>query len=178
MKKLFTTVLMGTTLTAANLEAKTLVAYFTLTGKTEKAAQIIAEETGGDLYKIEPITSYPSEYKAQTERAKKELEEGVLPPIKPWPTDIDKYDVIFVGSPVWWGTMSIPVRTFLASGALQGKIVLPFVTHGGGGADKSFTDAAKLCEGCQVNTDGWSGYGRMTVGLKSWVQKSLGKNAK
>ena len=158
-------------------DKKVLVAYFTLTHNTEKAAKIIAKETGGDLYQIELVTPYPSEYKAQTELAKKELADGTLPPIKPWPENIGEYNVVFVGSPVWWGTMATPVRTFLASGALKGKTVIPFVTHGGGGADKSFTDTAKLCEGCHVITDGWSGYSRMTIGLEKWAKKSLEKAA-
>ena len=170
--------LMGTTLMANAVEAKTLVAYFTLTGNTEKAAQIVTEETGADLYKIELVTPYPSEYKAQTELAKKELEAGTLPPIKPWPDNIGDYDVVFIGSPVWWGTMATPVRTFLASGVLKDKTVIPFVTHGGGGADRSFADAAKWCEGCKVNTDGWSGYSRITFGLKNWAKKKLNEAIK
>ncbi len=173
MKKFILATLLGTALAATNVQAKTLVAYFTLTGNTEKAAKIVAETTGADLYQIELVTPYPSEYKAQTELAKKELADGTLPPIKPWPTNIAEYDVVFVGSPVWWGTMATPVRTFLASGALKGKTVIPFVTHGGGGADKSFTDTEKLCEGCKVITDGWSGYSRMTFGLEKWAKKSL-----
>ncbi|MGN0919822.1 MAG: flavodoxin [Alphaproteobacteria bacterium] len=173
MKKLLMTALLGTTMAATTAEAKTLVAYFSLTGNTEKAAQIIAEETGADLYRIESETPYPAEYKAQTEVAKKELSEGILRPIKPWPENMADYDVVFVGSPVWWGTMATPVHTFLASGALKGKKVIPFVTHGGSGADKSFTDTAKLCQGCQVNENGWSGYSRITMGLGSWAKKSL-----
>lgn len=173
MKKFILSVLLGTTLAATNVQAKPLVAYFTLTGNTEKAAKIIAEATGADLYKIELVTPYPSEYKEQIELAKKELTDGTLPEIKPWPKNIAEYDVVFVGSPVWWGTMATPVRTFLKSGALKGKTVIPFVTHGSGGADKSFTDTAELCEGCMVDTDGWSGYGSVTFGLKKWAKKNL-----
>ena len=165
--------LMMSSTIASAANAKTLVAYFTLTGNTEKAAKIVAEETGADLYKIELVTPYPSEYKEQTELAKKELAEGTLPAIKPWPENIDQYDVVFVGSPVWWGTMSTPVRTFLASGVLKGKTVIPFVTHGGGGADNSFDDTAKLCEGCNVITKGWSGYSRITFGLAGWAKDTL-----
>lgn len=178
MKKLIMSALVGTALSAHAVEAKTLVAYFTLTGNTEKAAKIVAEETNADLYKIELVTPYPSEYKAQTELAKKELSEGFLPPIKPWPDNINEYDVVFVGSPVWWGTMATPVRTFLASGVLKGKTVIPFVTHGGGGADNSFADTKKLCEGCTVITDGWSGYSRITFGLGKWAKKSLENTTK
>ena len=126
MKKLLTAILMGGVMMTSTAEAKTLVAYFSLTGNTEKAAKVIAEKTNADLYKIELVTPYPSEYKAQTELAKKELADGTLPPIKPWPENISEYDIVFVGSPVWWGTMATPVRTFLASGALKDKTVIPF----------------------------------------------------
>lgn len=97
MKKalsIFTMILTALTISNAKAEdnnmtgKKVLVAYFTLTGNTEKAAKIIAEETGADLYQIELVTPYPSEYKAQTELAKKELAAGTLPPIKPWPENI------------------------------------------------------------------------------------------
>ncbi|MBR2141547.1 MAG: NAD(P)H-dependent oxidoreductase [Rickettsiales bacterium] len=178
MKKFILLVLLGTALVATSVQAKTLVAYFTLTGNTENAAKIVAATVGADLYKIELVTPYPSEYKKQTELAKKELADGTLPPIKPWPENIAEYDVVFIGSPIWWGTMSTPVRTFLKSSALEGKTVIPFVTHGGGGADRSFTDTAKLCEGCKVNTNGWSGYNRMTFGLEKWAKKSLEKATK
>lgn len=178
MKKLFISALLGTALATTTVEAKTLVAYFSLTGNTEKAAKIVAEETNADLFKIETVTPYPSEYKAQTELAKKELSEGVLRPIKGLPENIDEYDIVFVGSPVWWGTMATPVHTFLSSADLNGKTVIPFVTHGGGGADRSFSDTAKLCKDCNVITDGWSGYSRMTFGLAKWAKDSLEKAAK
>ena len=71
MKKFLTAILMGGAMMTTTVEAKTLVAYFTLTGNTEKAAKVIAEETKADLYKIELVTPYPAEYKAQTELAKK-----------------------------------------------------------------------------------------------------------
>ena len=186
MKKIlsvFTMILTALTISNAKAEEnnmsskKVLVAYFTLTHNTEKAAKIIAEETGADLYQIELVTPYPSEYKEQTALAKKELADGTLPAIKPWPENIGEYDVVFVGSPVWWGTMATPVRTFLASGALKGKIVIPFVTHGGGGADNSFDDTAKLCEGCNVITDGWSNYSGLTMGVGRWAKNSLEKAA-
>lgn len=176
MKKFLITALVGTAL-ATIAEAKTLVAYYTLTGNTEKAAKIVAEATGADLYQIQVVTPYPTDYKTQVELAKKELTEGTLRPIQAGPENIAEYDVVFIGSPVWWGTMATPVHTFLKSGELKGKTVIPFVTHGGGGADRSFTDTAKLCEGCNVNTEGWSGYESFTLGLKKWAKKSLEKAA-
>lgn len=178
MKNIFLSLLAGTILSSAvasAANAKTLVTYFTLTGNTEKAAKIIQEKTGGDLYQIELVTPYPTEYKEQTKLAKEELNSGYLPPIKPLPENMAEYDVVFVGSPVWWGTMATPVRTFLNSGALSGKTVIPFVTHGGGGADNSFSDTAKLCKGCTVIEDGWSGYSTLTFGLSGWIEKTMEK---
>ena len=157
--------------------AKTLVAYFTLTHNTEKAAKIVQQEVGGDLFQIEAIQPYPDEYRRQTEIAKEELNAGTLRPIKPLPENLKDYDVIFIGSPVWWGSVATPVHTFLSSGLFKGKVVIPFVTHGGGGADHAFSDVQKRCAGCTVYTDGWSGYGSMTLGLASWAKKQAAKAA-
>ena len=178
MKNILLALLAGTILTvpvAGLANAKTLVAYYSLTGNTEKAAKIIQKQTEADLYKIETITPYPEEYSAQVKLAKEELESGYLPPIKSLPENIKDYDIIFIGSPVWWGTMATPVRTFLSSDALAGKTVVPFVTHGGGGADNSFTDTAELCKNCHVITDGWSGFKSFTFGLSGWIEKIMAK---
>ena len=154
--------------------AKVLVAYFTLSGNTEKVAKNIQKAVDGDLYKIELLKPYPKEYKKQTELAKQELKDNVFPAIKERPANIDDYDVVFIGSPVWWGTISTPVRTFLNSGNLKGKVVIPFVTHGGGCADNSFSDTKKLCNGCKtVIEKGWSGYGSMGIGVEKWAKNVL-----
>lgn len=154
--------------------AKVLVAYFTLSGNTEKVAKNIQKAVDGDLYKIELLKPYPKEYKKQTELAKQELKDNVFPAIKEGPANIDDYDVVFIGSPVWWGTISTPVRTFLNSGNLKGKVVIPFVTHGGGGADNSFSDTKKLCNGCKsVIEKGWSGYGSIGIGAEKWAKNVL-----
>ena len=184
MKKSILTALSGLLLTTSvNAQQPqqgpdVLVAYYSLSGNTEKIANKIAEQTGADVFKIELVTPYPESYREQTELAKKELSEGYLPPIKGLPENMDKYNVVFIGSPVWWGTMATPVRTFLASGVLKGKKVIPFVTHGGGGADKSFTDTAELCKDCDVNLNGWSGYGSMSLGLSKWVKNNLNNEDK
>jgi flavodoxin len=157
--------------TTAN--AKVLVAYFTLSGNTEKVAKLIQKAVSGDLYKIELVTPYPSEYKEQTKLAKQEINNNIFPAIKEDLKNIDEYDIVFVGSPVWWGTMSTPVRTFLNSGKLKGKTVVPFVTHGGGGADNSFSDTKKLCKGCNVIEKGWSGYSSIAIGVEKWAKNTI-----
>ncbi|MBR1600463.1 MAG: flavodoxin, partial [Alphaproteobacteria bacterium] len=80
MKKILT-IILGSLLFASTIEAKTLVAYYSITGNTQKAAEVVAEATGADLYQIELVTPYPPEYRDQVALAKKELADGTLPPI-------------------------------------------------------------------------------------------------
>ena len=126
------------------LPEKILVAYYSWGGNTRTAAEMIRQETGGTLFEIKPVKPYPSEYRRCTEVAKQEINAGFLPELA---TEIDlkKYDVIFVGSPNWWGTMAPPVATFLTRHDLTGKNVIPFFTHGGGGMQRCETDVRKLC---------------------------------
>ncbi len=63
------------------------------------------------------------------------------PPLKPVPS-LDGYDIVFVGAPIWYGTYAAPLMTFFDSNKLAGKTIVPFCTHGGGGAGKSFADVA------------------------------------
>ena len=77
-------------------------------------------------------------------------EKGIHPPIKN--KDISSYDVIFVGTPAWWYTMAPPVMTFLAENNFEGKTIIPFITHGGGGAYTIAADMGKLAKGAKVLT--------------------------
>lgn len=135
---------------------KVLVTYFTRTGNTEEIAKLIQEKTGGDIFQVETVNPYPSQYRATTEQAKKELEEGYLPPIKAKVENIQDYDVIFVGHPIWWGTVPAPMRTFLTESDLKGKVVIPFSTHGGGGAGTSVSDMVELLPDSNVETNGFT----------------------
>lgn len=136
--------------------SKVLVTYFTRTNNTEKIAQMIQEKTGGDIFKVEVANPYPDEYRATTEQAKKELAEGYLPPLKSKKEDIQEYDVIFVGHPIWWGTVPASMRTFLTENNLKGKVVIPFSTHGGGGAGTSVADMTALLPDSKVETNGFT----------------------
>lgn len=112
-------------------DTKILVAYYSYSGNTELLANEIAAQIGADLYRIETADAnwYPTEYKPTTEQAKAEIANGTLPPIKDI-VDLSQYEIVFVGTPCWWGTMAVPVKTFLATADLSGKTVIPFSTHG------------------------------------------------
>ena len=153
---------------------KILVAYYSLTGKTENVARAIADASGGELYKIQVAKSYPSDSKERRAELEREIEENYLPPLVAADVNPENYDIIFLGSPVWANHISQPVKAFLAQYNLTDKHVIPFVTHSGGGKGQSFKDVAALCSGCIVDMDGWSNWGG-GVGRKltSWVESQI-----
>lgn len=102
-------------------------------GNTHRVANLIQEATGADIYEIVPEKDYPDEYRATTEVAKEEQANNARPKIKNPLPDVSKYDVVFVGGPIWWGEYPMVVRTFLDSVDLNGKTVIPFTTHEGSG---------------------------------------------
>lgn len=134
-------------------DAKTLVAYYSRTGNTETLAEKIASATGADVYKIETIdvNHYPDDYTETTKIAQDEINNNSVVDINASP-DLTEYDTIIIGTPVWWGTMSTPVKSFLRANDMAGKTIAPFVTHGGGGAGNTFTDIATETNGANNRT--------------------------
>jgi flavodoxin len=140
-------------------DKKCLIAYFSRKGQnyvsgsivelkvgnTETVANMIQKKTGGDLFHIESVTVYPKDYTETTEVAKNELRAKARPKLTGQVKNIATYDVIFVGYPNWWGTMPMPVYTFLESYDFSGKTIVPFCTHEGSGMGHSEMDIAKAC---------------------------------
>ena len=124
-------------------EKKVLVVYFSRSGNTRAIANHIKEFTGGDLFEIQVAKPYPAEYRACTDVAKKEKADHARPALKTKVENIALYDTIFIGYPNWWGTMPMPILTFIESYDFSGKILIPFCTHGGGGEQNCFTDFVK-----------------------------------
>ena len=130
-----------------------LVAYFSWSGNGQQMARWISEETGGDLFRIVPSESYGEDYGACADRAKNELDNEIRPEL---PSHIDadimaQYDVIYIGFPVWWYDLPMPVWTFLEEYDLSGKTVIPFFSHNGSsnGAN-SVNRVAELAKGAEV----------------------------
>ncbi|MBQ9273983.1 MAG: NAD(P)H-dependent oxidoreductase [Succinivibrio sp.] len=146
---------------ASATAAEVLVAYFSRTGEnyavgvidkgnTEIAAEMIAAQTGGTLFKIDPVKPYPEAYAACTEVAREELDAGARPEIKGDVQDFERYQVIFVGYPIWWGDMPMPVYTFLERHDFNGKTVIPFATHGGSKMGVTQAAVQNACKGAKV----------------------------
>lgn len=114
--------------TYSNNLGKVLVMYYSLSGQTEKIARQIAELTGGELYeiKVEETYSSPSVYM----KSKKEYESKQYPKLAAELPDFAQYDTVFVGGPVWWYTMAVPLFSLLKVADFDGKKVVPFSTQG------------------------------------------------
>lgn len=127
----------------AEKSGKILIAYFSRSGNTRSVANEIQKNVGGDLFEIKTTHSYPEEYQATTEQAKNEKNNNFRPQLTAEVANIDSYDVIFVGYPIWWGTMPMGVFSFLEKYNFAGKTIIPFCTHGGSGFGDSVSDLQK-----------------------------------
>ena len=133
-----------------NTDKKVLIAYFSWGGNTKYIAEKIQTQTGGDIFRIETAVPYPTDYnEAAYGVAKKQHEEGTMPELKD-NGDVSGYDIIFVGTPAWWYEMAPAVKTFLTQNNFEGKIIVPFITHGGGGKYTIAEDMGKLAKGSKV----------------------------
>ena len=107
---------------------KVLIAYFSRTSTTESYAEQLQSLTGGDIVRIETKDPYPSDYQTTTEVARAELDANARPEITTHVDDMDSYDIILVGFPIWWGAPPMAVLTFLEDYDLSGKTVVTFCT--------------------------------------------------
>jgi len=114
-------------------------------GNTEVVAQMIRKKTGGDLFHIESVTAYPKDYTETTEVAMQALSTDARPQLKEYVEAMDSYSIILLGYPNWWGTMPMPVFTFLEAHDLSGKTIVPFCTHEGSGFGRSVAEIRKIC---------------------------------
>lgn len=102
-------------------------------GNTKLVAEEVKKLTGGDIFEIVPEKSYDMPYDKLTEVAKDEAEKKEFPAFKGEIKDINKYDTVFVGGPIWWGTYPRVMFTFFSKYNLNGKTIIPFTTHEGSG---------------------------------------------
>lgn len=137
-------------------DSKILVAYFSWSGNGQKMARWIAEETGGDLFRIVPTESYGEDYNACADRAKNELDNEIRPELSEH-IDADvmaQYDKIYIGFPVWWYDLPMPVWTFLEEYDFSGKTVIPFFSHNGSSNGANSVNRVKeLAKGATVLTE-------------------------
>ena len=117
----------------ASTTGKSLIVYYSQTGATKVVAEAMRCATGADMEQIEAVLPYGGDFNQTIKRCKEEKDSGTLPEIKPLKFNVADYDTIYVGYPVWFGTFAAPMRTFLKTANLEGKVVVPFCTFGSGG---------------------------------------------
>lgn len=130
MKNLLLTVIAMLGISVPSMQAKDLVAYFSAQGNTKAVAERIAELTGADIYRIEAAEPYAANPYDDSERVKQEAYSDLRPAVAELPDNIDEYDVIFVGSPIWWHNPAMVVCTFLEHYDLKDRIIVPFFNYG------------------------------------------------
>lgn len=143
---------------------KSLVIYFSHTGEnymengienidkgnTEIVADTIKEITGADLFKVETVKNYPYNYKECCEVAEAELNNNIKPELKEYLDNIDNYDIIYIGGPVWYGHYPCAIFSLLEKLDFTNKTVKPFTTHEGSGLGNTMEDINKYCLGADI----------------------------
>lgn len=135
------------------------VIYFSHNDVIKEAAEFAAGVRGCDLIEIVPKEAYPDDATELAQRIKEEKENNVRPALKDQPKNLDDYDILFVGFPVWENTMPMPLYTFLEDYDMMNKAIIPFCYSPDGKFGESLNDMAELCRygaivSCHTLTDG------------------------
>ena len=130
-----------------------LVAYFSASGVTAKVAETLAEAIGADIFEIEPKVPYTeADLNWMNKNARSTIEmndPNARPAISGSVENMEQYDIIFVGYPIWWGEAPRIVSTFMESYDFSGKTIVPFCTSGGSGMGSSAANLEQLTTGAQ-----------------------------
>lgn len=133
--------------TIAEMEDKdVLVAYLSYSGTTRGVASEISRQTNADLFEIAPKTAYSNVYT----QSNGEIRHMARPELSQKVDNIEKYEIVFVGYPVWWHATPAPINTFLESYDLTGKLIIPFCTSGGSDIEETMPTFLDSCDGLAV----------------------------
>ena len=153
--------------------SKTLVAYFSASGVTARAAREIAQAAGADLYEIRPADPYTGadlNWMDKKSRSTREMNDPACRPAIAEPVEhMEQYDTVFVGFPIWWYVEPRIVDTFLESYDFSGKVLIPFATSGGSGIGKAEKSLEEHCPKA-----GWKRGKLVNSGAAAWAKSVLG----
>lgn len=131
--------------------SKNLVAYFSASGVTAKLAKTLAEAVNGDIFEIIPVHPYTKDdlnWMNKQSRSSVEMnDKSSRPAVSSKVENMEQYNTIYIGFPIWWYTAPSIINTFLEQYDLSGKIVIPFATSGGSQMGKTNDDLVKSCPG-------------------------------
>lgn len=145
---------------------KILVAYFSATGNTQRLAEQIITATGADAFRIEADEPYAANPYDDNDRIQNESYNNLRPGVAILPDNVEDYDVLFIGSPIWWHNPAMVVCTFLESYNLRGKIVVPFFTYGATTYLQQSIDKIYEVTSQSIHLDTYPGSG----GVENWLR--------
>ncbi len=152
---------------------KILTVYFSMTGNTEKIANFIHNKVGGDIIKLETVQTYPTEYNELLTLAQEEKENNERPELAT-ELNLENYDVIFIGYPIWCYTMPMCIYTLLDEYDFSNKVIIPFTTHGTSGTSGTFEEIAKQEPNATV-LEGFGAYDETVeereTDVNSWLER-------
>lgn len=169
------------TVTGSNLESTgtqggtVLIAYFSWGGNTQGIAEEIQAQTGADLFEIQLVEPYSTDYNTVLEQAQQDQNAQARPELSTHVEDMEQYDTILLGYPNWWASIPMPVASFLEEYDFTGKTIVPFCSHGGGRFGQSLTAITKLVpeavlgEGLAISYSGGSG---MPDDVAAWLEEN------
>ena len=156
---------------------KALVAYFSASGTTRRVAERLAQAIGADLFEIEPEQPYTAadvDWRNASSRSSIEMNDrSCRPAIASHVADMDSYDVVFVGFPIWWYREPSIVDTFMEAYDFAGKLVVPFATSGGSGIGDSGANMAALAPGAKVERGDRLASSITAADLRGWASAWL-----
>lgn len=153
---------------------RVIVIFFSRTGTVRELARTVAALTGAELLELKLVQPYAEDYGDMTDIAREERLSGARREIATRVPDLSGYDTVFVGTPYWWGGISIPMRTFLTDHPMSGKTLVPFVVSGSSPAQGAWEDIRRSCpkanvlRGFHVTQSRASSAGDA---LKAWLQE-------
>ena len=157
--------------------SKTLVAYFSASGVTAKVAENLADAIGADVFEIQPEVPYTKadlNWMDKKSRSTIEMSDPTSrPAIAAKRDNMDEYDTIFVGFPIWWYVAPTIINTFLESYDLTGKTVVPFATSGSSGMGKTNAELKASCKGADLREGKRFHAGAGAEELRAWAEAFL-----
>lgn len=159
--------MLGLLMMEAAAKSRTAVIYYSRSKNTKGFAKEIAKTVDADIFEVKPVKKYSKNYLGAclqwiTRHSNQEIKE-----IKD--LDLSKYDTIYIGTPVWYWTISPPIQTFLKNNDLSGKKIIPFCTSGSGNLKYSYDRLTELCPNSEIAQFG-SFRNDNHAGLQEWIK--------
>lgn len=156
--------------------SKPLIAYFSASGVTERVAKVLADEAKADLYSIRPAVPYTEadlNWQDKNSRSSKEMrDKNSRPSLADKDANIQEYDTVFLGFPIWWYVAPTIINTFLESYDFSGKTIILFATSGGSGFGQTVQTLKRSVDSSAVIQEGRVFGGRLNeTAIRDWISK-------